>query len=475
MTAPTTAPPGAAPTARPGWPPPRWLVVTAVLIVGLVLTDAVSQAVLPFVRRDDWPYLLPAHTPYATDVYAKNLLEGRWLNWLWWMVVGQHGTALTASLTYVTAYAVFVAGLWRVLRPADRALHWAVDAVLGLAVLASALWVRLLYWPGTLTPSVLVAAAGVWTLPWASRRRSRLAVWLLLVTVLSVLSYPPVGVVLFLAAVVQLGARPWKDVLLLCVGYVLAYAVGVAVIYTLNGIAFGHFGLQIAAWRRPNPLEALHDVRVNVFRYLRQMGRLWAELALVGLVGVVAAAVGAFDVRARPLLLRLLVGLGVVVGLAGAQTVVTGITTNIRGELWAWLAVLLPAVLLLRGTGWSPRVGAACLAVLAVLGVVAWRVDIDAHQQTRREFAALVDEATAPRADGRRVPVVLYQAPAERSSGGGPITAGTLRMMVRQAQGGVVPRWCAPAECARIAAAKQPVVDLGTVVGVVVPPTPAWL
>jgi hypothetical protein len=281
--------------------------------------------------------------------------------------------------------------------------------------------------------------------------------------------------VLFIAAVVQLGARPWKDVLLLCVGYVIAYAVGVAIIYALNGIAFGHFGLQIAAWRRPNPLQGLHDLRVNVFRYLRQMGRLWADLTLVTVVGVGAAVVGAFDVRVRPRLLRLLVALGVVVGLAGAQTVVTGITTNIRGELWAWLAVLRPAVLLLRGTGWSPRVGAACLAVLAVLGVLAWRVDIGAHQQTRRELTALVVRATAPRADGTRVPVVLYQAPAERSTTKGAITAGTLRMMLRQAQGGVVPRWCAPAECTRIAAAKQPVVDLGTVVGVVVPPPPAWL
>src|SRR6476469_5266052 len=89
MTAPTAAATGTARTARPGWLPPRWLVVAAVLVLAVVLTDAVTQAVVPFIRCDDWPLLLPPHTPFATDVYAKNLLEGRWLNWVWWVGIGQ--------------------------------------------------------------------------------------------------------------------------------------------------------------------------------------------------------------------------------------------------------------------------------------------------------------------------------------------------------------------------------------------------
>jgi hypothetical protein len=102
MTAPTAAATGTARTARPGWLPPRWLVVAAVLVLAVVLTDAVSQAVVPFIRRDDWPFLLPPHTPFASNVYAKNLSEGRWLNWAWWVGIGQHSAPLTASLTYVS-------------------------------------------------------------------------------------------------------------------------------------------------------------------------------------------------------------------------------------------------------------------------------------------------------------------------------------------------------------------------------------
>ncbi len=475
MTAPTAAATGTARTARPGWLPPRWLVVTAMRVLALVLTDAVSQASAPFIRRDDWPFLLPPHTPFASSVYAKNLSEGRWLNWAWWVGVGQHSTPLTASLTYVTAYVVFVAGLWRVLRPVDRALHWAVDALLGLTVFASALWVQLLYWPGTLTPSVLVAAAAVWTLPWASRTRPRLAVWLLLATVLTTLTYPPVGVVLFLAAVVQLRTGPWKDVLLLAGGYVVAYAVGVAVIYGLNGISFGHLGLKIAAWRHPNPIHDLHTLRVNAGRFAREALRLGSALWIAALVGIVAVVAAWLDRTIRPLLVRLVAGLAVVVALSAAQTVVTGVVTDPRGELWAWMAVLVPAALLLGGAGWSPRIGIACLAALTVFGVLTWRANIGAHQQTRSEYAALVDRATVPGPSGTRRPVVLYQDPAQRATSKGSIMAGTLRMMVRQAQGGVVPRWCAPAECVRIKAAGTQVADLGSVVGLVVPPPPAWI
>ena len=455
--------------------PPRWLLVGVVLVVALTLSDAVSQAIAPYIRRDDWPYILPPDTPTASGVVAKNLLEGRWLNSAWWYVIGQHSTPVSAAVTYVAAYTVFVVGLWRLVRRRLPPLHWAVDGLLGLTLFVSIVWVRLLYWPGTLTPSVLVAAAGVWTLPAAARTRRRLGTWLLVFTVLAVLTYPPVGIVLFICAVVQVGVRPWRDMVLLAVGLLAAYAVGVAVIYVLNKIAFDHFGLRIAAWRRPNPLVSLYDAKVNTLRVLRALYQLGGIVWAAGLVGVAASVVAFLDARLRPALVRLLFALVVVVGLGAAQTLVTGIATNPRGELWTWLAFVLPAALLLAGSGRSPRIGVACLALLAVVGVATWRSDVGDHQATRRQYTALVEQATAPRADGSRPQVVLYQPAKERNTTRGRITAGTVRMMVRTAQDGVVPRWCTAAECRRIAAARQPVVDLGTVVGVVVPPPPARL
>lgn len=484
MTAPPRAPERAAGGSRSGWQPPRALLVVGVVVVALLLTDAVAQALTPYIRRDDWPYLLPQHTAYATDVYAKNLNEGRWLNWVWWLVVGQHGTAVSAALTYVAAYALFVAGFWRLVRRRLPPLHWAVDALLGLTLFASVLWVRLLYWPGTLTPSVLVAAAGVWTLPAASRRRSHLALWLLVTTVLAVLTYPPVAGVLIVCVALQLGAQSWRRLALVGLGFLLAYAVGIGVIYVLNAIAFGHPGIVVAAWRRPNPLTSLYDAKVNTLRALRSLARLGVAVWPALLVGVLAAALGLWDRSVRPRVLRVLAAVALVVGLGALQTLVTGVVTDPRGELWVWPAVVLPAALLLAGSHWSPRVGVAALAALAVIGTLTWRADVGDHQASQRRYAALAQEATALRPDGSRPVVVLYQAPRERATARGRITAGTLQMMIRAESGGVVPRWCRPAECTRIAA-RAPhrgtaggagaVVRVGTLVGVVVPHPPARL
>jgi hypothetical protein len=459
--------------------PPRWLVITVVLLVALVLTDAVTQALWPLLRNDDWPYILPVHTPGTIDNYLKNQREGRWLNYVAWLAVGQHSTPLWASLTYVAAYAAFVAGLWRLLWRADTRTPWPVQALVGLALFASVAWVRLLYWPGTLAPSAIVAAAGVWLLPLAARSRWRMAVWVLVVTVLSVLSYQPVAAVLFIAAVVHLRRAPWRELLLLAVGWVASYAIGVAVIYSLNWVAFGHFGLEIAAWRHPNPLHDLHDLGVNGARAVRALGGLLLESPVATLTAAVAAVAGLLHERLRPLVLRLTAGLAVVAGIGAGQTLLTGVVPPVRGELWIWLALVLPAVLLLRAPGPWARVGVGCLAVLAVVGVLTWRSDIGEHQDTRRQYDAIVHEATAPEPGGVRPPVVVYQDSRFSSTVAGQTMAGMLRMMIRT-EVGQVPRWCRAAECREIASrsaepGQGPVVRLPSFVAVVVPPPPSWM
>jgi hypothetical protein len=469
--------------------------VPAVVSVALVLTEGLSQAVTPFIRKDDWPFLVPAGTTGVPSASAHELTEGRWLNTVWWHLVGQYGTPTTASLTYVAGYAVLVAGLWRILHRAGIRPTPVVDALLGLAVFASAVWTQLLYWPGTLTPSVLVAAAGAWTLPWAARSRVGLGAWLLLVEVAAVLSYPPVGAVLLLLAVVLLRQAPWRGVLALLAGWVAAFALAVGVVYTLNWFAFGHFGLQVAAWRHPDPLTSLQALHVNASRWAEATVALWAPHWWAAAAGTVAVVLGWRDPAVRPRLARLLVGLAVVATMDAAQTLLTGIVTEARGQLWTWLVALLPVALLLDGRRvlhvglprgrWLPvdRVATAALAVLAVGGVQAWRTDVGEHQATRAQYAAIADTATRGRADGTRPTVVVYQDPSQHSTRAGAIMAGTLRMAVRQAQDGRLPAWCTPVECREIAAraSQGPVVDLGRVgslpdvVGVVVPVPPGWI
>ena len=312
---------------------------------------------------------------------------------------------------------------------------------------------------------------------------------------LSVLTYPPVGVVLFLAAVVHLARRPWRDSFWLTGAFLGGFALGVGIIYTLNLLAFDRFGLEVSAWRRPNPLHDLSDLRVNAGRFRLHMGALVTGLWLPALVGLAAVLAGLLDRVVRPRVVRLLCGLAVVLGVSLAQVLVTGVVTDTRGELWAWLAVLFPAALLLGGSRTSRLTGLGCIILLTVVGVLAWRSEMVAHQKTRAQYAAIVAEATQPRPDGSRPTVVIYQDPELRPTVRGSTMAGIMRMHLRS-ELGTVPSWCAGIQCERLAKAAESVaaavpagggeptetpeqadrfvIDLGDVRGVVVPPLPPW-
>jgi hypothetical protein len=66
-----------------------------------------------------------------------NESEGRWLTLAWWAVVGRHGNATTAALTYAVGYAALVAGMWRVLHRAGIRPKPTIDALLGIALFAA--------------------------------------------------------------------------------------------------------------------------------------------------------------------------------------------------------------------------------------------------------------------------------------------------------------------------------------------------
>ncbi|WP_353508552.1 hypothetical protein [Intrasporangium sp.] len=474
--------------------PERRILVLGVIAAAFLLTQGVAQAVTPFIRQDDWPFLLPAGTRGVLPTSYYNLSEGRWLNSAWWAVVGQHGTATTAALSYAVGYAALVAGMWRVCHRAGIRPRPAVDALLGIALFASCVWVQLLYWPGTLTPSVFVAAGALWLLPWAARTPMRLGLWLVLGEIAAVLTYPPIGVVLLVFAVVLLRDAPWRRLLRMAAVWVAGFALGVGVAYTLNWIVYGHFGIQLAGWRRFNPLTSLDALGVNAGRWFETAGSLWAAQWWALLVGLVGIVLGWRDPTVRPRLQRLLLAFAIAYALDGAQTLATGVVTEARGQLWTWLFAVLPVALLLIGrrrpapipTDHKPpvdRIATVLLAVLALGGVLAWRADIGEHQATRMQYAAIAATAAEHGPRTATPTVVVYQDPALRYTREGRIMASTLFMAVHQELDGVLPRWCIGVECRQLAqrAGSGPVIRLGSVggpdrvVGVIVPTPPSWL
>jgi hypothetical protein len=485
----------------------RRVLVPVTVAVAFLLTRGIAQAVTPFIRQDDWTFLLPDNTTDVVPPSYYNISEGRWLNTAWWWLVGQHGTPTTAALTYAIGYAVVVAGMWRLLHLTGVRPGLAVDALLGLALFASSVWVQLLYWPGALTPSIIVGAGGLWLLPWAARSRRRLGLWLLLSGIAAVLTYPPIGVLLLVFAVLVQRDAPWGRVLGVVGAWIASFGVGVLTTYTLNWVVNQHFGLRLAAWRHENPLTSVDALLDNTGRWIGTLGLLWSAQWWVALVGLAAIAVGWREVAVRRRLQRLLVAFAVAVGIDAAQTIGTGVVTEGRGQLWTWLFGVLPVALLLvtprpathaaatpaiTGTTaaagrLTDHVATLLLAILAVCGVLAWRADIGEHQATRMTFSAVAEQAAEQTAEQEQegpATVVLYQDPVVADSRNGRLTLSTFTMALRVEQG-IMPRPCRGDECTRLAT--QPpgsVVPLpGSdgapavvgVVGVVVPTPPAWL
>ncbi len=466
---------GHGPSPTPRRPTPEWLVVLGAMGLALVVTGALLQVAHPFIRHDDWLFTLGPGEPGSSGHFSRNLYEGRWLNTVYWYVIGQRTSIVVASAIFVASYSAFVWGFVRALAPPNRLSTF----VLTLAVFVSAVWVRLVYWPGTLSASMVVAATAVWSLPWARRRRRTLAAWLLVFVVLSILSYPPVAGLVFLTFVVTELGESFRRLLVGAAGFVAAYGVGVLTVYAFNWLAFGTFGLTISAWRRPNPLESLDDLASNLSRYGTQFASLAALLGWAGVVAVASLVWALVDSSTRRSAVVVLGAVVVVVGLEAGLTVYSGVVTGTRASLWAWPAVCLPAALLLRGIRASRVAGVVALALIALVGVLSWRVDLGDHRATRGQYDVIVSETAAAVQEHPGDAVVMWMEPRWKATAQGNMTAVTVRSMVYD-QLGISPRWCARATCPEIARAVQrdPSADVLRVDGLTVvriPRPPAWL
>ena len=460
---------------RPRRTPPDRLVVLGALCLALVVTGAVLQVAHPFIRHDDWSFTLGRHEPGSTAQLIRNLYEGRWLNTVYWYVIGQRTSIVVASTVFVVAYSAFVWGFVRALAPPTRLSTF----VLTFAVFVSAIWIRLIYWPGTLSASMIVAATAVWTLPWARRRRWMLAVWMVVFVVLSILSYPPVAALVFLTFVVTELGESTRRLLVGAVAFVASYGIGVLTVYALNWLAFGTFGLTISAWRRPNPLRSLDDLTTNVGRYGTQFASLVALLGWAAVVAAVCVVWALVDSTTRRAAVIVLGALVIVVALEAGLTVYSGVVTGTRASLWAWPAVCLPAALLLKGIRPSRIAGLVALALIAVVGVVSWRTDLGAHRVTRDQYDVIVSDTAALVGQHPGDTVVMWMEPRWKATARGSMTAVTVRSMLYDQQG-LYPRWCQPAECASIAQAVQQdphadVLRVGGLTVVRIPRPPAWL
>ena len=220
----------------------------------------------PMIRHDDFPALLGDETLY----YEKTLLEGRWINYLWHLR-GVVTPSWLNFLVYQLFWAVFAActaiAVFGRDAPVGRVLALALLIVLAPTAFVISLWYN------TLIPGLGIVALFAYL---ATRYPPHVMRWLLPVFVpVTLLCYTTYPVLLLM---VVLGARnrdrSLKDLAVTLGVFIASFAAGMLLIYGLNYVYHGVFGVPMAQWRNPRPIEDLAGLWHNLGMVLTMFGRL---------------------------------------------------------------------------------------------------------------------------------------------------------------------------------------------------------
>jgi hypothetical protein len=383
--------------------PQKYLPAAVGILVAIFASRLFVQLGHPFLSHDDWDNLLPPDEYRERLMWNRLLFEGRWLNWGLWHLGGWVLTPITATALYFGAYAAFV------LRFAQRLVPGWWGVVVAAALFVSPMVCEAGYWPAILGPSMVVLALAAWTLPLLRHRTGWLLAWLGFFTLLAMLSYQPVALLLFLMLMVEERQRSIRQLAALAIAFVGAWGASIAVTFTLNWFAFGVFGVEPQAWRKPNPLEDVNDLFTNLGVAGGHFALIFTTLPVPILLGLAAIA-GCLAVRSlRKHAVVLLLATLVMAGLESVSTIVGGFVTPFRSSMWVWVVIVVAiSYLITAGRGVRAVIAAAAAAAVAVSGSLYWAGSVATKQERLSEYDGIASDLGRVLADkpGARITIV---------------------------------------------------------------------
>lgn len=308
-------------------------------IIGLtyaVLMLASGPQVLdPMVRHDDYPALLAE----PADFYIKTLEEGRWLNY-WWHLRGWVSPAWANFAVYQLFWATYAGATAVNACGRNEPFGYIIAMALMIVVAIPALLIST--WFNVFIPGFgLVALFALL----ATRLRPKTMRLLLLVfvpiTLMAYTTYPLLLLVVCLTT--REMRRSWRDLLNLMVLFVISFAIGLLLIYSMNYMEHGIFGIPVAAWRNPAPAHDLASAIANLdlvleFFKVTAMEISLDETALMVVHGVVLTGGLIYLARVEPwVALYILTGLVAGIGLQCLQVIMLGLVVPTRAVSFIWV------------------------------------------------------------------------------------------------------------------------------------------
>ena len=255
MTTVATALQGIAPHSRDRTAQALRLWPVAAITVAAVLVMSLPNLADPFIRFDDYPALLAQPELF----WGKTLHEGRWINYLWHL-----RSVVTPAWMNFAVYQV----LWAVLAAALAAAAMGRDGrvwyatVLALFILVAPPATLISLWFNTLIPGLGIVAlyAVLGCRLSIGTHRALLPVFV----ILSFWAYTTYPLILLAVCLVRTERHSLRDLIGLCVLFVVSFAAAILLTYTLNWQVHGVFGVPLDDWRQATPAADLSGMIANL-------------------------------------------------------------------------------------------------------------------------------------------------------------------------------------------------------------------
>lgn len=334
----------------------------------------VGQLTAPYIAHDDYDWLLKGFDQGFETPFSKAGSEGRWGNFVW-SQVSHHLNGYSAFGLYLVLFSSLCLVMVRVLSPQ-------AGIFAALLFFLAPMTADTAKWPVTQVTGVLVTLLGCVALLRVhddGRRRLVMAVSV----VAGFLFYPSFGP-LFLLMYAAACAGTRRSVALGAAVYAMAFVAAVVLVFSLNYVFHGHFGIKPAAWREATPLLQGGSLTGNITRYLAYFGLLkaiWPAL----LAGAVAFAVCIrYGVRARHCVVALAYG-AMLMAMDASLSILSGVGLPLRSTLWLWLLLCLPVIFLVHERR-TILLGLVLALPIAFVGISSWQA---AFSNTRTVVPAM--------------------------------------------------------------------------------------
>lgn len=310
------------------------LAVIAITFVVLMLASG-PQALDPMVRHDDFGALLAD----PKDFYIKTLEEGRWLNY-WWHLRGWITPAWLNFAIYQLFWATYAGAA--AVNACNRNVPFRYVLAMALMIVVSVPALMISTWFNTLIPGLGIVA--LFALLACRFSASTMRLLLLIFVPLTLMAYTTYPLLLLAICLTTHGLqRSRRDLLTLMGLFIVSFAIGILLTYTLNYLEHGVFGIPVASWREPTPAHDLTSAIANldlVLEFFKKsaLNLSFGNTAVMAVQGLVLIGGFFYLARVKPwLTLYIMTGLVAGIGLQCLQIIMIGAVVPTRALSFVWV------------------------------------------------------------------------------------------------------------------------------------------